>query len=80
MTPPIVTLVARARGHSRAPGARKLMRVVVRFAPDDVARVDALRSTFKASRAALLRAFCVVGLTLAEEQTAAPAAPEGGAP
>ncbi len=70
MTAPIAVLVDRAHGH-RAPGAARMRRIVVRIARRDVARVDALRAHFAAPRAALLRAFMMAGLAMAEEQIAA---------
>jgi hypothetical protein len=71
-------LVAASRGHM--PGTAKLRRVVVRMAAGDVARVDALRPRFGVSRAALVRAFCLAGLAMAEEQTETPPSPVAGAP
>jgi hypothetical protein len=68
VTPPIAALIDRAHGH-RAPGASKLRGVVMRSYPADLARVDTLRPRFKVPRAALLRAFTLAGLAMAEEQT-----------
>ena len=52
-----------------------MRRVVVRIDPATLARVDALVPRFEdSSRASLIRAFCVVGLELAEA-----AKPEGAA-
>jgi hypothetical protein len=70
MTPTLVTLIADARGHK--PGMGKLRRVVVRLDPADVARVDALRPRFKVPRAALMRAFCLLGLSAVEDEGGAP--------
>lgn len=78
MTAPLAVLIDCSHGH-RAPGSRKLRRVVMRLDPGDLARVDALRPLFKVPRAALLRAFTMAGLALAEEQAGAPPA-EGGEP
>jgi hypothetical protein len=65
-------LVARSRGHGRAPGVSRLRRVVCRFDKLDIARIDALRRHFPgASRAALVRAFCLLGAGIAEEHVKA---------
>ena len=61
----IATLVARAHGH-RGGNTTRLRRVVMRMSAEDVSRVDALRPRFKTPRAALLRAFLMVGLAVAE--------------
>jgi hypothetical protein len=75
---PIATFIARARGHSRAPGAARLVRVVVRLDRLTVDRLDALRPRFPdASRAGLVRAFVAFGVEIAEEHVKRA---EGGAP
>ena len=56
-----------------------MRRVVVRFEPGEVARIDALRPHFpKASRAVIVRAFCLLGASLAEAQV--PEAPKDPSP
>ena len=75
-------LVTASHGHmARAPGARR-RRVVMRLEVDTLARVDAVQARRwpGAKRAAVLRAFIVAGLALAEQMTPATPAPEGSAP
>jgi hypothetical protein len=63
----IATLVDRADGHrpSALPAGRKV-RIVVRLNRPLLVRVDALRPRIKARRAAILRAFLLLGVTMAE--------------
>lgn len=51
------------------PGAGPMRRVVCRFTHTDVARLDALRMRFPKtkSRAAVVRAICLMGLASAEQ-------------
>ena len=63
----ISALVGQARRASRAPYGARMRRVVLRLDAETLARVDTLRKRWpEASRAALLRAFCLFGLHAAE--------------
>ncbi len=75
MSAPLDTLVHQAHGHAgRELGTSPMRRVVVRMDRADVARIDALRARFpKTSRAALVRALCLMGLAATEQ---APTVPE----
>jgi hypothetical protein len=80
-TTEIGTLIDRARRHSLAanPGRRRLVRIVARLERAQVERIDALRPHFPdASRAGLIRAFVVLGLSIAEEHTKAGDAADAG--
>jgi hypothetical protein len=63
----IATLVDRADGRRpSALAAGRKVRIVVRLDRPLLARVDALRPRFKARRAAILRAFVLLDVTMAE--------------
>jgi hypothetical protein len=71
----LTVLIHRARGHGHAPSASHgppKLRIVVRIDRADVPRLDAARKHFRASRAAVIRAFVAMGLEAAEEQVKAP--------
>jgi hypothetical protein len=77
-------LIDRSRGHgfkyADARRAALRRRVVVRIEFTTIARIDALRPAFdQASRASLIRAFCLAGLAMAEEHVKASPTPEGEA-
>jgi hypothetical protein len=66
----LAKLIDRADG--RRPSvlaARRQVRIVVRLDRPLLARVDALRPRFQARRAAILRAFVLLGVTMAETPT-----------
>jgi hypothetical protein len=74
----ILKAIDRSRGWSVVRRHRR--RVVARIDVATVERIDALLPAFDgSSRASLIRAFCVVGLDLAEEHVKA-SKPEGGTP
>jgi hypothetical protein len=65
-------LVAANRRLTGPSGGARLRRIVMRIDPATLARVDAVRRRWpKATRTAVLRAFCLLALTFAEEQTEA---------
>ena len=68
-----------ARAHGRPHVGGRFRRIVVRMAPGDVARLDAVRARFpRTSRAALVRAFTLAMLATFPALEAP--AEEGGAP
>jgi hypothetical protein len=59
-----------AHGH-RGPASTPMRRIVVRIDAKTVAKIDSLRSRWpKATRAALVRAFCLFGLVAADDAEA----------
>ncbi len=60
-------MVAKYWGHNRPDGASRKVRIVLRFDPADVYRLDALRRHRwpKSSRSAIVRAFVMAGLDMA---------------
>jgi hypothetical protein len=71
-TPTLDTYVdrARRRGTYRANERARMRRIVLRMDADVVARIDAMLPRFPdASRASLVRAFCLFGLAAAEAST-----------
>ena len=66
----IDALIDRSRGHGHAHRMRR--RVVIRIEVATIARIDALLLRFPdSSRASLIRAFCLLGVGVAEEHVKA---------
>ncbi len=65
MTPAMEKVLDTARTHARAPGGRRMRRIVVRMAGEEVERLDAVRAKRPGtSRAAIIRALTIAGLAM----------------
>src|SRR5262249_37295735 len=76
----LASLIRGAGAHAgRVRGRVGKRRVVVRFDPGEIERLNALRAQFpKASRAAIVRAFCLFGASMVEGHDEATTAPTEG--